>query len=51
MAVVKDPVCNMECEENEAVASSIYKGKTYYFCALGCKNEFDQNPEKYVEEE
>jgi Cu+-exporting ATPase len=51
MAIVKDPVCDMECEEEEAVATSVYKGKTYYFCATGCKNEFDQNPEKYAKEE
>ncbi len=51
MAVFKDPVCNMECDENQAAATSVYKGKTYYFCAIGCKNEFDKNPEKYVKEE
>jgi YHS domain-containing protein len=51
MTVVKDPVCDMECEEEEAVATSVYKGKTYYFCAIGCKNEFDQNPEMYAKQE
>jgi len=25
------------------------KEKTYYFCAPGCKKEFDDNPEKYIE--
>jgi len=23
----------------------------YYFCAVGCKKAFDQNPEKYLAEE
>ncbi len=46
--MAKDPVCNMECDEKTAVARSDYKGKTYYFCAPGCKKAFDQDPEKYV---
>ncbi|TDA39262.1 MAG: YHS domain-containing protein, partial [Candidatus Methanomethylicota archaeon] len=24
------------------------KGRKYYFCSLGCKKEFDANPEKYA---
>lgn len=43
----KDPVCNMMVEEKNAAATSVYKGKTYYFCAKVCKEEFDKNPEKY----
>ena len=46
-----DPVCKMEVEESQAAATSEYKGKGYYFCAVGCKKAFDQNPEKYVTEE
>jgi YHS domain-containing protein len=42
-----DPVCGMECDEKETKLKSEYKGKTYYFCAPGCKAEFDENPEKY----
>ena len=45
-----DPVCKMEVEEDKAVATSEYKGKTYYFCALGCKKTFDQDQEKYLAE-
>ncbi len=43
-----DPVCKMEVEESKAAATSKYKDKTYYFCALGCKKAFDENPEKYL---
>jgi YHS domain-containing protein len=43
-----DPVCHMEVEEKTAKATSEYKGKKYYFCALGCKVAFDKNPEKYL---
>ena len=43
-----DPVCHMEVEEGSAAATSEYKGKTYYFCAVGCKKAFDEDPEKYL---
>lgn len=43
-----DPVCKMEVDENSAAATSEYKGKTYYFCAPGCKAAFDKDPEKYL---
>ena len=45
-----DPVCKMEVEESKAAATSEYKGKKYYFCAVGCKKAFDQDPEKYLVE-
>ena len=46
--MAKDLVCGMDVDEKTAPARSEYKGKTYYFCAPGCKREFDKNPEKYV---
>lgn len=45
-----DPVCKMEVEESKAAATSEYEGKKYYFCAVGCKKAFDQNPDKYLGE-
>ena len=45
-----DAVCKMDVEEAKAAARSEYKGKKYYFCAIGCKKAFDQNPEKYLAE-
>jgi len=44
-----DPVCKMEVDEVTAPAKSEYKGTTYYFCAPGCKKDFDANPEQYVQ--
>jgi YHS domain-containing protein len=38
----------MEVDEATAPAKSTYRGKTYYFCAPGCKVEFDRSPEKFV---
>ncbi len=46
--MAKDPVCGMDVDEKKAAAKSEYKGKTYYFCALGCKKAFDTNPTKYL---
>jgi YHS domain-containing protein len=42
-----DPICKMEVEEKTAKWKSEYKGKTYYFCAPGCKKKFDSDPEKW----
>ncbi|MEE8470691.1 MAG: YHS domain-containing protein [Dehalococcoidia bacterium] len=46
--MAKDLVCGMEVDEKSAAATTEYKGKTYYFCAPGCKKAFDADPEKYV---
>lgn len=43
-----DPVCGMSIEREKAVAMFEYKGTTYYFCAQGCRDEFAQQPEKYL---
>jgi YHS domain-containing protein len=46
--MVVDPVCKMNVDEKKAAANFEYKGKTYYFCAAGCKEAFAKNPEKYL---
>jgi YHS domain-containing protein len=38
----------MEVDERTAKYKSEYEGKTYYFCAPGCKKAFDENPKKYA---
>ncbi|MEA3375920.1 MAG: YHS domain-containing protein [Chloroflexota bacterium] len=45
-----DPVCKMEVQPETAAAKAEYKGKTYYFCAPGCKVAFEEDPEKYLKE-
>ncbi len=45
---VEDPVCHMDVDTRRAAASADYAGKTYYFCAPGCKTTFLENPQKYV---
>jgi Cu+-exporting ATPase len=46
-----DPVCKMQVDPETAAAKTEYKGKTYYFCAPGCKVDFDKDPEKYLKQE
>jgi P-type Cu+ transporter len=48
--VAIDPICGMTVEEHRAPASAVYAGKTYYFCAAGCKRAFDQDPERILRE-
>ena len=49
--MAKDPVCGMDVKEEEAAATHEYKGKTYYFCAVGCKEKFAQDPERFLGKE
>ena len=44
----KDVVCGMQVDPAKAAGSSVYNGKTYYFCAKVCKAKFDANPAQYV---
>jgi YHS domain-containing protein len=50
-AMAKDPVCRMEVDEKKAAATYEYKGRTFYFCAVGCKDKFAQTPEKFIQQE
>ena len=43
-----DLVCGMEGFNKESAPKSEYMGKTYYFCAPGCKKAFDKNPSLYI---
>jgi YHS domain-containing protein len=43
-----DPICKMDVDEKTAKWKTDYKGKTYFFCAPGCKKKFDADPQKYI---
>jgi len=45
---MKDLVCGMEVEVERTAAKSDYKGKTFYFCSLQCKEKFDGDAEIYI---
>ena len=47
--MTKDFVCGMDIDEKKAGASYDFKGRTYYFCAAGCKDEFARSPERFLE--
>ena len=44
----KDPVCQMDVDEHSAAAQVSYRGNTYYFCAIGCREAFEKDPEQYL---
>jgi Cu+-exporting ATPase len=44
----KDPVCGMTVEPDSAAATAEHNGKTYYFCSVDCKEEFEEDPESYL---
>ncbi len=48
--MAKDPVCGMMVDETKAAGRSEYEGKTYFFCAQGCKAAFDKDPKRYLKE-
>ena len=43
-----DPVCLMKVDPETNQIKSVYDTETYYFCAEGCKREFESDPEKYL---
>lgn len=43
-----DPVCLMDVDPATARWMSEYGGRTYYFCAPGCKKAFDHEPQAYL---
>ncbi len=51
MASATDPVCGMQVDPQQAAGSSDYQGQTYYFCSVGCKRQFDNDPQRFVPEE
>lgn len=46
---VRDPVCGMRFEDEEAAATVEHEGETYHFCAPGCRDAFEEDPERYLE--
>ena len=46
--MVKDPVCGMEIEPQDAAASREHMGQTFYFCSPNCVEKFDADPHRYA---
>ncbi|CAN5761562.1 hypothetical protein BH20CHL5_BH20CHL5_06130 [soil metagenome] len=51
MAIAIDPVCGMEVQTDTAQNTAEHRGTTYYFCGKGCRLEFGDDPEKYLDPE
>jgi YHS domain-containing protein len=49
--MAKDPVCGMQVDEQKAAAKTKYGNRDYYFCSQDCKRQFEQNPERYVQQQ
>jgi len=45
---MKDPVCGMNVQPEEAAASTEWRGETYLFCSAKCREKFEQDPEGWV---
>jgi Cu+-exporting ATPase len=51
-ATAIDPVCGMTVQIPFAMAKGLHSthaGKDYVFCGKGCKLEFDDDPERYLD--
>lgn len=46
--MVKDPVCGMTVDPDQAAGSVEYQGQTYYFCSTHCKARFQETPERFL---
>ena len=47
---VKDPVCLMEIDPDEAVEREDYQNRQYYFCNAVCHRAFQLDPERYAKQ-
>lgn len=43
----KDPVCGMTVNQAKAKYQTDYQGRIFYFCCAGCKQAFEQSPQRY----
>jgi len=44
----KDPVCGMMVDEKKSRFTSMYEGKSVYFCSNMCKTNFDKDPRRHI---
>jgi len=44
---VKDPVCGMMIRPEDAAATEVHEGRTFYFCSKPCHDTFVAHPHRY----
>lgn len=49
--LVKDPVCGMVKHKSQMKFTSVFLGKTYYFCSKGDKDKFNAHPDYWIPKE
>lgn len=45
---IQDPVCGMTIDTENAAARAEFRGETYYFCSIGCRERFEETPDRFV---
>lgn len=50
MASATDPVCGMTVDTETAQFTAEHEGVTYYFCSRGCMLDFQDDPDKFLDE-
>jgi putative ABC transport system ATP-binding protein len=48
VSMATDPVCGMAVEKEKAVVAE-WNGRIFYFCSRGCRNEFFEDPESFMD--
>jgi xanthine dehydrogenase accessory factor len=46
-----DPVCGMTVTASPSGHPLEHEGTTYYFCCVGCRGQFEKNPDAYLKKE
>lgn len=49
-AMMKDLVCGRYINQNDATPKCQQKGKSYYFCSVACREQFEKDPKKYLDQ-
>ncbi len=50
MGTAIDPVCKMEVDTEDPPGGTYeHAGVTYYFCMAGCREDFAEDPEAFLE--
>ena len=46
-----DPVCDMQVDTSKPPGGTAeHEGQTYYFCAPGCRSQFEKSPATFIHE-
>jgi YHS domain-containing protein len=46
-----DLVCGMTVEDEQPRYTTDYDGKSYAFCSAECKRQFDDHPDRFIQEQ